>query len=75
MAGIQSIVADSIAVYLCFLISNFSLLIAFERDAVTQRVIEELKRLYKTKILPLEQTYRYDLFHSPYMTDAEFDSK
>jgi GTPase SAR1 family protein len=48
---------------------------AFDRDAVTQRVIEELKRLYKTKLLPLEQLYRYDTFFSPYMTDAEFDSK
>jgi hypothetical protein len=42
---------------------------------VTQRIIEELKRLYKTKILPLEQTYRYDVFFSPYLSDAEFDSK
>lgn len=48
---------------------------AFERDAATLRVIEELKRLYKTKILPLEQLYRFDLFHSPFMSDAEFDSK
>lgn len=48
---------------------------SFERDAATMRVIEELKRLYKTKILPLEQMYRFDLFHSPYLTDAEFESK
>lgn len=48
---------------------------AFERDAATLRVIEELKRLYKTKILPLEQMYRFDIFHSPYISDAEFDSK
>eukprot|EP01036_Dinobryon_divergens_P022737 gene22737-31024_t len=48
---------------------------AFDRDAATMRVIEELKRLYKTKILPLEQMYRFDLFNSPYLTDAEFDSK
>jgi hypothetical protein len=46
-----------------------------DRDAATLRVIEELKRLYRSKILPLEQTYRYDLFHSPSMSDAEFDSK
>lgn len=46
-----------------------------DRDAATQRVIEELKRVYKSKILPLETMYRYDLFYSPYMTDAEFDSK
>eukprot|EP01038_Epipyxis_sp_PR26KG_P005497 gene5497-7609_t len=48
---------------------------ATDRDAATLRVIEELKRLYKTKILPLEQLYRYDLFHSPPLSDAEFDSK
>ena len=46
-----------------------------DRDAATMRVIEELKRLYKTKIMPLEQLYRFDLFYSPFMTDAEFDSK
>ena len=46
-----------------------------ERDAATMRVIDELKRLYKTKILPLEQLYRFDLFQSPTLTDAEFDSK
>lgn len=46
-----------------------------DRDAATMRVIEELKRIYKTKILPLETQYRYDIFYSPYMTDAEFDSK
>lgn len=48
---------------------------AFHRDAATIRVIEELKRLYKTKILPLEQYYRFDLFHSPPLSDAEFDAK
>jgi GTPase SAR1 family protein len=48
---------------------------SFERDAATLRVIEELKRLYKLRILPLEQTYRFDLFNSPYLSDAEFDAK
>ena len=46
-----------------------------DRDAATMRVIEELKRLYKVKIMPLEQTYRFDLFAQPLMTDAEFDAK
>lgn len=46
-----------------------------DRDAQTMRVIEELKRLYKTKIQPLEQLYRYDVFHSPCLSDAEFESK
>jgi hypothetical protein len=26
-----------------------------DRDAATLRVIEELKRIYKTKIMPMEQ--------------------
>ena len=46
-----------------------------ERDASTMRVLEELKRIYKTKILPLEKLYMFDMFFSPYMSDAEFDSK
>lgn len=46
-----------------------------ERDVATMRVIDELKRLYKTKILPLEQNYRFDLFQSPALSDAEFDAK
>lgn len=48
---------------------------SFEKDAATLRVIEELKRLYKLKILPMEQLYRFDLFHSPFLSDAEFDAK
>jgi len=48
---------------------------SFDRDPLTVRVIDELKRLYKLKILPLEQLYRFDIFHSPYLTDAEFDAK
>jgi hypothetical protein len=48
---------------------------AFERDPVTARVIEELKRVYKTKVLPLEQAYRFDTFVQPFMADAEFDAK
>lgn len=46
-----------------------------ERSAATLRVIEELKRLYKTKIQPLEQLYRYDVFNTACISDAEFDSK
>jgi GTPase SAR1 family protein len=46
-----------------------------DRDAATLRVIEELKRLYKAKIQPLEQLYKFDMFHTPCISDAEFDSK
>ena len=63
-----------IFVHLTYIHFFLSMLTAFERDPVTQRIVEELKRLYKTKILPLEQLYRYD-YHSPYLTDAEFDGK
>lgn len=48
---------------------------SFERDPATIRVIDELKRLYRLKIMPLEQMYRFDVFHSPCLTDAEFDAK
>ena len=50
-------------------------MITIMTNIATLRVIEELKRIYRAKILPLEQLYRYDLFHSPAMSDAEFDSK
>lgn len=46
-----------------------------DRDPATLRVIEELKRIYKTKILPLEKLYNFDLFNTPAISDAEFDSK
>ena len=46
-----------------------------DRDAATMRVIEELKRIYKSKILPLEKMYQFEIFHVPSMSDAEFDSK
>jgi len=46
-----------------------------DRDGATLRVIEELKRLYRAKILPLEKAYNFDQFSSPSISDAEFDSK
>ncbi|KAF5885737.1 EH domain-containing protein 1-like [Clarias magur] len=42
---------------------------------VIQSVSEELKRLYRTKLLPLEEAYRYHDFHSPGLEDADFDNK
>lgn len=38
-------------------------------------VAEGLKRLYKSKILPLEQHYHFHEFHSPLLEDADFDAK
>ncbi|CAN0289192.1 unnamed protein product, partial [Phaeothamnion confervicola] len=46
-----------------------------DRDEATKAVIEGLKRLYHTKLKPLEQLYMFDFFHSPLLTDSEFDSK
>ena len=46
-----------------------------DRDDATVRVIEELKRIYRNRIKPMEQKFMYDFFYSPLMTDAEFDSK
>lgn len=38
-------------------------------------VVEGLKRLYKSKILPLEEHYLFHEFHSPPLEDADFDAK
>eukprot|EP00953_Heterococcus_sp_UTEX-ZZ885_P041382 21115-Heterococcus_DN1.PRE.1 len=46
-----------------------------DRDEATKTVIEGLKRLYHTKLKPLEELYMFDFFHSPLLTDSEFDSK
>lgn len=42
---------------------------------VFQTVSEELKKLYKTELLPLEEYYRFHEFHSPALEDADFDNK
>nr|KAF6406657.1 EH domain containing 2 [Molossus molossus] len=38
-------------------------------------VTSALKELYRTKLLPLEEHYRFGDFHSPALEDADFDSK
>ncbi len=35
----------------------------------------DLKRLYRTKLFPLEDTYHFHDFHSPALEDADFDNK
>uniref|UniRef100_A0A8C6K7U7 EH-domain containing 3 n=1 Tax=Nothobranchius furzeri TaxID=105023 RepID=A0A8C6K7U7_NOTFU len=42
---------------------------------VFQTVSDGLKKLYKTKLLPLEESYRFHDFHSPALEDADFDNK
>lgn len=49
-----------------------------ESEDVAQRsryVIEGLKKLYSTKILPLEKKYLFSDFFSPALSDADFDAK
>jgi hypothetical protein len=36
--------------------------------------IDGLKKLYKTKILPVEEMYKYGVHASP-LSDADFDAK
>ena len=38
-------------------------------------VVEQLKVMYKQKILPLEKDYKFEDFHSPGLTDTDFDAK
>lgn len=38
-------------------------------------VVEGLKKIYKQKILPLEEHYLFHEFHSPPLEDADFDAK
>jgi GTPase SAR1 family protein len=37
-------------------------------------VVEGLKKVYKTKLLPLEQFYQFHDFHSPMLNDPDFDA-
>ncbi|XP_069036712.1 EH domain-containing protein 1a isoform X2 [Lepisosteus oculatus] len=40
-----------------------------------QTVSDGLRRLYRNKLLPLEDAYRFHDFHSPALEDADFDNK
>lgn len=42
---------------------------------VFQTVVEGLKKVYRTKLLPLEEAYKFHDFHSPCLDDPDFDSK
>jgi len=41
----------------------------------TENVVSKLQKIYKRLILPAEKKYNYQYFFSPYLTDAEFESK
>jgi hypothetical protein len=36
---------------------------------------EGLRQVYKTKLLPLEETYKFHEFHSPQLDDSDFSAK
>ncbi|KAL1131445.1 hypothetical protein AAG570_011062 [Ranatra chinensis] len=38
-------------------------------------VVEGLKDVYRNKLLPLEESYYFHEFHSPRLTDGDFDAK
>ena len=38
-------------------------------------VTEGLRTIYKTKLLPLEEAYRFHEFHSPSLDDSDFAAK
>ena len=42
---------------------------------VFESVTEGLKTLYRTKIRPVEELYRFGDFYSPLLTDGDFDAK
>ncbi|XP_076320791.1 EH domain-containing protein 3-like [Tachypleus tridentatus] len=42
---------------------------------IFESVVEGLKKVYKTKVLPLEETYLFHDFHSPLLDEPDFDAK
>lgn len=46
-----------------------------DKEEVYENVVQGLKRIYKTKLLPLEQQYQFHDFHSPQLEDSDFDAK
>lgn len=38
-------------------------------------IVDGLKLLYKTKIKPLEEAYKFGSFYGPLLTDGDFDGK
>src|SRR5262245_40294101 len=46
-----------------------------KQPEVFATVTDGLKRLYKQKLLPLEEYYNFNQFHSPALDDPDFDAK
>lgn len=45
-----------------------------KKDIYTN-VAEGLRQVYKNKLLPLEETYKFHDFHSPQLDDSDFSAK
>ncbi|CAG4988759.1 unnamed protein product [Colias eurytheme] len=46
-----------------------------EKTESIENVVEGLKRIYKTKLLPLELHHQFHDFHSPQLEEPDFDAK
>lgn len=46
-----------------------------EQTATYRNVLDGLKLLYRQKLLPLEKEYRYGEYHSPLLTEGDFNAK
>lgn len=44
-------------------------------NEVYDNVLQGLRKIYKTKLLPLETTYQFHDFHSPALDDPDFEAK
>lgn len=42
---------------------------------VVENVVGEMKKIYRSKLLPLEEHYQFHDFHSPKLEDPDFDAK
>lgn len=46
-----------------------------EKNRIYSSVIDGLKQVYREKLLPLEEYYKFQDFHSPILNDSDFDAK
>ena len=45
------------------------------KKEIFTNVAEGLRQVYKTKLFPLEETYKFHDFHSPQLDDSDFSAK
>ncbi|KAG5675630.1 putative EH domain-containing and endocytosis protein 1 [Polypedilum vanderplanki] len=46
-----------------------------QSQEVVENALGEMKKIYKSKLLPLEEHYNFHDFHSPKLEDPDFDAK